>query len=331
MEARPHPCPVWASWRIMVLLHMLLAGVFQSLDEIKAWMTSRIPAVSGSTIASRPGTSGVGGRDIEGFVIRRKDSIPPSMSVSHFHFTSSCMYENPITLSWLCHAAHQLHLLCAGQFDRFVAKFVRRGHVQTPDDWLRTWKQAKIVDAAAVDGCTTGPTVAMSSQETSSVAAVLSGLSPRTLVPGPSPQAGTTVAQDTACGSDSTKAGTCPSVADPDASGTSTTVPAASVGGRGQHLSGGGGRGGGSRSAGLKLPKLLVLVGLPGSGKSTFAERLVASGRGWVRVSQDECGGSRRTCESAFGIAALRGSDHNRHVILDRWAIIHHSSGMQLR
>ena len=100
---------------------------------------------------------------------------------------------------------------------------------------------------------------------------------------------------------------------------------------------------------GLKLPKLLLLVGLPGSGKSTFAEALVASGGGsegggsggggsgggdsrvgggsrvgsggggWVRICQDECGGSRRTCESAFEHAALKGTSHGRHVILDRW------------
>jgi len=74
----------------------------------------------------------------------------------------------------------------------------------------------------------------------------------------------------------------------------------------------------GGPSSHIKLPKLLMLVGLPGSGKSTFAEALVASGRGWSRVCQDECGGSRRTAEAEFGHVMLRGSDHGRHVILDR-------------
>jgi hypothetical protein len=82
-----------------------------------------------------------------------------------------------------------------------------------------------------------------------------------------------------------------------------------------QRMSIGGGR---AASKGLKLPKLVLLVGLPGSGKSTFADRLVASGSGWVRICQDECGGSRRDCEGAFANATLRGSDYGRHVILDR-------------
>eukprot|EP00798_Chlamydomonas_sp_ICE-L_P018252 gene18252-24705_t len=72
----------------------------------------------------------------------------------------------------------------------------------------------------------------------------------------------------------------------------------------------------------IKLPKLLMLVGLPGSGKSTFSAALVRSGRGWTHVCQDECGGSRRSCEAAFGIAALRGSDVGRHVILDRCNVV---------
>lgn len=31
-----------------------------------------------------------------------------------------------------------------GEFERSVAKFVRRGHVQTDDSWLRTWQKAKL-------------------------------------------------------------------------------------------------------------------------------------------------------------------------------------------
>jgi hypothetical protein len=69
-----------------------------------------------------------------------------------------------------------------------------------------------------------------------------------------------------------------------DAPGPSSGLPAA--------------RGGESRAARPKqaagtLPRLLVLVGLPGSGKSWFAQALVASGHGWARVCQDEEGGSR--------------------------------------
>ncbi|KAJ1489667.1 hypothetical protein T484DRAFT_1779466 [Baffinella frigidus] len=55
---------------------------------------------------------------------------------------------------------------------------------------------------------------------------------------------------------------------------------------------GGGGGGGGGGDV-----RLLVMVGIPGSGKSTIAKQLEA--RGWVWVSQDELG-SRRRCEEAM-------------------------------
>jgi len=59
---------------------------------------------------------------------------------------------------------------------------------------------------------------------------------------------------------------------------------------------------------------LVLLVGLPGSGKSTFANQLEKSGRGWVRVCQDEMAG-RGAVESALGRLA---KDSTNHVILDR-------------
>uniref|UniRef100_A0A7S0RF48 Uncharacterized protein n=1 Tax=Chlamydomonas leiostraca TaxID=1034604 RepID=A0A7S0RF48_9CHLO len=63
---------------------------------------------------------------------------------------------------------------------------------------------------------------------------------------------------------------------------------------------------------------MLVMVGMPGSGKSTFSEQLVASGRGWARVCQDECGGSRRACEGEWSRLALRDAHRGARPILDR-------------
>ena len=37
-------------------------------------------------------------------------------------------------------------------FTRCVAKYVRRGHVQTDDTWLRTWREARIKAAPPVEG-----------------------------------------------------------------------------------------------------------------------------------------------------------------------------------
>lgn len=62
------------------------------------------------------------------------------------------------------------------------------------------------------------------------------------------------------------------------------------------------------------LPRFVMLVGLPGSGKSTFSAQLELSGRGWVRVSQDELGG-RAAVESVLGSL---GKDASKRVVFDR-------------
>lgn len=59
-------------------------------------------------------------------------------------------------------------------------------------------------------------------------------------------------------------------------------------------------------------PHLLVLVGVPGSGKSTVAERLRKEGD-WAVVSQDVLG-DRRACESATAKFLRAG----RNVVIDR-------------
>eukprot|EP00747_Dinoflagellata_sp_TGD_P077557 gnl/TRDRNA2_/TRDRNA2_159640_c1_seq1.p1 gnl/TRDRNA2_/TRDRNA2_159640_c1~~gnl/TRDRNA2_/TRDRNA2_159640_c1_seq1.p1 ORF type:complete len:786 (+),score=169.28 gnl/TRDRNA2_/TRDRNA2_159640_c1_seq1:70-2358(+) len=64
----------------------------------------------------------------------------------------------------------------------------------------------------------------------------------------------------------------------------------------------------------VQKPKLVILVGLPGCGKSTFSEQLVKSGNGWERICQDELG-SRDSVENAIGMFA---KDPQKRVLLDR-------------
>eukprot|EP00186_Timspurckia_oligopyrenoides_P001765 CAMPEP_0182442184 /NCGR_PEP_ID=MMETSP1172-20130603/1133_1 /TAXON_ID=708627 /ORGANISM="Timspurckia oligopyrenoides, Strain CCMP3278" /LENGTH=272 /DNA_ID=CAMNT_0024636909 /DNA_START=251 /DNA_END=1069 /DNA_ORIENTATION=- len=58
-------------------------------------------------------------------------------------------------------------------------------------------------------------------------------------------------------------------------------------------------------------PKMVILVGIPGSGKTHFCEKLVE--RGWARISQDELG-NRFRCEVELIKALLRG----QNVAIDR-------------
>mmetsp|Transcript_32663 Transcript_32663/g.128335 ORF Transcript_32663/g.128335 Transcript_32663/m.128335 type:complete len:220 (-) Transcript_32663:1739-2398(-) len=60
-----------------------------------------------------------------------------------------------------------------------------------------------------------------------------------------------------------------------------------------------------------KPPHVLVLVGIPGSGKSTFANRLVE--RGWVRVCQDVLG-TRTECERVATLSVMEG----KSIVIDR-------------
>lgn len=57
--------------------------------------------------------------------------------------------------------------------------------------------------------------------------------------------------------------------------------------------------------------KVMILCGLPGSGKSTFAKELES--KGWVRVNQDELG-SRKTCKKVMSEALKDGFN----VVVDR-------------
>jgi hypothetical protein len=62
--------------------------------------------------------------------------------------------------------------------------------------------------------------------------------------------------------------------------------------------------------------RVVLLCGIPGSGKSTFAKLVLKhGGENWVRVSQDDLG-SRQECERMMQEALT--SDPPRHVIVDR-------------
>ncbi|KIY95355.1 hypothetical protein MNEG_12607 [Monoraphidium neglectum] len=183
-------------------------------------------------------------------------------------------------------------------FPRSVAKYVRAGHVQTDGTWRRTWKAARVVQrqpASASIG-------ALAEPETRE-GALADGASTTSQEQHQQPDAaGPLVASG-------------PAAAAP----TQATSRGHGRGRRGARkgIRGVGGSGGARPGGGvIRLPRLIMLVGLPGSGKSTFARALAAAG-GWSHVCQDDCGG-RAAAESAFGIAMLRGPDVGRHVILDR-------------
>jgi hypothetical protein len=59
-------------------------------------------------------------------------------------------------------------------------------------------------------------------------------------------------------------------------------------------------------------PVVLLLVGLPGSGKSTLSEKFLK--KGWWIISQDRLG-SRNKCISEFRKALSRG----RNIVVDRY------------
>ena len=63
-------------------------------------------------------------------------------------------------------------------------------------------------------------------------------------------------------------------------------------------------------------PRLIILMGLPGSGKSSFAQTMEKYSTNWLRLSQDDMGG-RDAFERSLG-PALKSMGRSMSVILDR-------------
>lgn len=73
------------------------------------------------------------------------------------------------------------------------------------------------------------------------------------------------------------------------------------------------------RPKGPRLPELIVLVGLPGSGKTTFASALEkAHGGRVIRVSQDDMGGSRSAFDGAFSDAVRARGARGGTIVVDK-------------
>ncbi|KAF9963660.1 hypothetical protein BGZ65_001486 [Modicella reniformis] len=64
------------------------------------------------------------------------------------------------------------------------------------------------------------------------------------------------------------------------------------------------------------VQRLLLLVGAPGSGKSTFSKALTRVYPEYVRISQDDLG-DRHACE-AIAMSALQVKDRTQSVVIDR-------------
>ncbi|KAF9393364.1 hypothetical protein CPC16_002210 [Podila verticillata] len=66
----------------------------------------------------------------------------------------------------------------------------------------------------------------------------------------------------------------------------------------------------------MSVQRVLLLVGPPGSGKSTFAKALTKAFPEFVRINQDDLG-DRQACE-AMTLSALQAKDRSQSVVIDR-------------
>lgn len=93
-------------------------GRATSLDDIRRVMESQAVKPSGAGVRTLP----------EGFVVR----WAPLPVLAPLQLYDLCFVRAP----------RRREAYAGADFDRNIAKFVRRGHIQTDDSWLRTWKKA---------------------------------------------------------------------------------------------------------------------------------------------------------------------------------------------
>lgn len=252
-----HP-PTWAACEphtppvLRFVTACRTAGTFSNLDELAA----RLADVMRRQASSSSSLDGASPR--EGFVARCAAAIP------------------------------------AAAFGRRVAKYVRAGHVQTDGSWRRTWKAARVqlqappppppaplpghaAPEATVTDVTAGAGALGRGGGGAAAAAAAAG------APGlQATAAGAAPAASGNAGSaGSGAAGAQPeqSSSSPAPSGSTSASRAGTQQQRGAAPARGRGRGGAGGGSAARLPKLVMLVGLPGSGKSTFGRALATTGR----------------------------------------------------
>jgi hypothetical protein len=82
---------------------------------------------SGAGIATRP----------EGFVVRYVVWLRFAQARVNADVTNGGLHSSRAA----CSVARRIN---ADEFERCVAKYVRKGHIQTDDSWLRTWTKASL-------------------------------------------------------------------------------------------------------------------------------------------------------------------------------------------
>ncbi len=255
-------------------------------------------------------------------------------------------------------------------FARSVCKYVRAGHVQTKDDWGRTWKKAvliapeenemecalrkaddalklKLKSTAASPAASAGSAAAADSKSADSKSSAAAdskdskskGRTPPRTPPKTPPLAATAappsaaakiepIATASGSGSGGKSTHTKADTGKPDSKSDSKSSDSKKSGGKSAAATEDSAEEkekAKERKARTKAaPKLLLCVGLPGSGKSTFGEHMDKAQSGWVWASKDVLG-SRDATEKLIAYHLLGGGGKKKggssgtgsHVILD--------------